>query len=61
LPGHTTFDLSAGKDFRERYLSVTALNVANRRVIFDDSLTFGGYHWNLPRQIYVQLRWRFHY
>jgi hypothetical protein len=35
--------------------------VANRRVIFDDSLTFGGYHWNLPRQIYVQLKWRFHY
>jgi len=62
LPGHTTFDLSAGKDFGERFtLSVTALNLANRRVIFDDSLTFGGYHWNLPRQIYVQLRWRFHY
>ncbi|HLV85869.1 MAG TPA: TonB-dependent receptor [Candidatus Sulfotelmatobacter sp.] len=62
LPGHTTFDLSAGKDFAERFtVSVTALNVANRRVIFDDSLTFGGYHWNLPRQIYVQLRYRFHY
>ncbi len=62
LPGHTTFDLSAGKDFGERFsASVTALNVANRRVIYDDSLTFGGYHWNLPRQIYVQLRFRFHY
>jgi outer membrane receptor protein involved in Fe transport len=62
LPGHTTFDLSAGKDFAERFtVSVTALNVANRRVIFDNSLTFGGYHWNLPRQIYVQLRYRFHY
>jgi len=62
LPGHTTFDLLAGKDFGERFtLSVTALNVANRRGIFDDSLTFGGYHWNVPRQIYGQLRWRFHY
>jgi hypothetical protein len=62
LPGHTTFDLSAGKDFGERVTaSVTALNVANRRVIYDDSLTFGGYHWNLPREIYVQLRYRFHY
>ena len=62
LPGHTTFDLSLGKDFGERFTaSVTALNVANRRVIFDDSLTFGGYHWNLPREIYVQLRFRFHY
>ena len=62
LPGHTTFDLSLGKDFGERFTaSVTALNVANRRVIYDDSLTFGGYHWNLPRQIYVQVKYRFHY
>ncbi len=62
LPGHTTFDLSLGKDFGERFTaSVTALNVTNHRVIYDDSLTFGGYHWNLPRQIYVQLRFRFHY
>ncbi len=62
LPGHTTFDLSLGKDFGERFTaSVTALNVADNRVIYDDSLTFGGYHWNLPREIYVQLRFRFHY
>jgi len=62
LPGHTTFDLSLGKDFGERFTaSVTALNVTNHRVIYDDSLTFGGYHWNLPREIYVQLRFRFHY
>jgi hypothetical protein len=62
LPGHTTFDVSLGKDFGERFTaSVTALNVANRRVIYDDSLTFGGYHWNLPREIYVQVRFRFHY
>ena len=62
LPGHTTFDLSLGKDLGERFTaSVTALNVTNHRVIYDDSLTFGGYHWNLPRQIYVQLRYRFHY
>ncbi len=62
LPGHTTFDLSLGKDFGERLTaSVTALNVTNHRVIYDDSLTFGGYHWNLPREIYVQVRFRFHY
>src|SRR5208337_370837 len=62
LSGHTTFDLSLGKDFGERFsASLTALNVANRRVIYDDSLTFGGYHWNLPREIYVQFRFRFHY
>ena len=62
LPSHTTFDLSAGKDFGERFTaSVSALNVTNHRVLYDNSLTFGGYHWNLPREIYVQLRFRFHY
>jgi outer membrane receptor protein involved in Fe transport len=62
LPRHTTFDISLGKSFGERYrVSVTALNVANRRVLLDNSLTFGGFHYNDPRQIYVELRYRFHY
>jgi len=62
LPSHTTFDLSAGKSFRERFtVSVTALNVANRRVQLDNSLTFGGFHYNDPRQIYAEFRYRFHY
>jgi hypothetical protein len=62
LPQHTTFDLSIGKDFGERFsASVNALNVANRRVDLDNSQTFGGFHWNNPREIYVELRYRFHY
>lgn len=62
LPGHTTFDLTVGKDFGERFsASVNALNVANRRVELDNSQTFGGFHWNNPREIYVELRYRFHY
>ncbi|MGB5154003.1 MAG: TonB-dependent receptor, partial [Candidatus Sulfotelmatobacter sp.] len=62
LPQHTTFDLSLGKDFGERFTaSLTALNVANRRVEYDNSLTFGGFHWNNPREIYVEVRYRFHY
>jgi len=62
LPGHTTFDLVLGKDFGERFsASVNALNVANRRVELDNSVTFGGFHWNNPREIYVELRYRFHY
>jgi hypothetical protein len=62
LPSHTTFDLSLGKDIEKRYTaSITALNVINHRVEYDNSLTYGGFHWNLPRQIYVQLRYRFHY
>lgn len=64
LPQHTTFDITLGKSFGERdqyRLSVTALNVANRRVLLDNSLTFGGFHYNDPRQIYVEFRWKFHY
>jgi hypothetical protein len=62
LPGHTTFDLSLGKSFAEKYsLSVTALNVGNRRILLDNSVTFGGFHWNEPRQIYAEFRYRFHY
>ncbi len=64
LPQHTTFDISLGKSFGEgdKYrLSVTGLNVANRRVLLDNSLTFGGFHYNDPRQIYVEFRWKFHY
>ncbi len=49
LPPHTTFDLTLGKDFGERFsASLNALNVANRRVELDNSITFGGFHWNSP-------------
>ena len=62
LPGHTTFDLTLGKDFGERFsLSVTALNVTRLRVLLDNSFTFGGTHYNYPREIFAQLRYRFHY
>jgi hypothetical protein len=64
LPQHTTFDISLAKSFgeQEKYkLSVNAVNVANRRVLLDNSLTFGGFHFNDPRQIYVEFRYRFHY
>ena len=62
LPQHTTFDLSIGKDFGERFsASLNALNVANRRIDLDNSQTFGGFHWNNPREVYVELRYRLHY
>ena len=44
-----------------RLPATAALNVANLRVQIDNSLTFGGFHWNEPRQIYGEFRWRFHY
>lgn len=62
LPQHTTFDLALGKSFGEKYsLAVNATNVANRRVLLDNSLTFGGFHYNDPREIYAEFRFRFHY
>jgi len=62
LPGHTTFDLALGKTFAEKYtVSVTALNVGDKRVQLDNSLTFGGFHWNDPRQVYVEFRYRFRF
>jgi outer membrane cobalamin receptor len=60
LPQHTTFDLAIGKTFTENLsASITATNVANHRVLLDNSLTFGGFHYNDPRQISGELRYRF--
>ncbi len=62
LPQHTTFDLSMGKSVGENWsLSVQALNVANRHFLLDNSLTFGGTHYFDPRQIYGEVRYRFHF
>jgi outer membrane cobalamin receptor len=62
LHGRTTFDLSLGKNFGEHLsVSVSAINVANRRVLLDNSFTFGGTHFLNPRELFVQLRYRFHY
>jgi hypothetical protein len=43
---------TVGKDFGERFsVSLHALSVANRRVELYNSQTFGGFHWNAPREI----------
>jgi outer membrane receptor protein involved in Fe transport len=62
LPGHTLVDLSIGRSFGEDWsVSVQAVNVADRRFLLDNSETFGGTHFVEPRQVYVELRYRFHY
>jgi outer membrane receptor protein involved in Fe transport len=62
LLGHTTFDVSLGKAISDRFsLSVTAINVANRPVLLDNSFTFGGTHFLNPREVVAQVRYRFHY
>lgn len=62
LSSYTLLDLSVGRNIsRSLSLSVTALNVTNRHLLTDNSLTFGGVHWNDPFQLYAELRYRFHY
>ena len=62
LPPHSTFDLSMGKTFRERVtISANAINVGNARYLLDTSNTFGGTHYINPRQIYGEVKYRFHF
>ncbi len=62
LPSYAILDLVVGRNItRDLSLSLTGLNVTNRHLLTDNSLTFGGVHWNDPMQIYAQLRYRFNY
>jgi hypothetical protein len=60
LPVHTTFDVSAGHALGERWrISATVINASNHRVLLDNSITIGGFHFNDPRLITGELRYRF--
>ena len=62
LAGHSTIDLSLGKALGESWsVVIHGLNLANRRFLLDNSVTFCGTHYAEPRQIYVSVRYRFHY
>lgn len=62
LPGHTTASVALGKDFGEKWsVDINATNIANSRVLLDNSLTFGGFHENDSRQIYGEVRYRFRF
>ena len=62
LPSHTTFDVALGKSFGERWsVQLSGLNLADRRYLLDNSNTFGGTHFSDPRQVMVQVKYRFRY
>jgi hypothetical protein len=62
LEPHTEASLSIGRSLGEKWtISATALNIANARYLEDTSNTFGGTHFNNPRQLSIQLKYRFHY
>ena len=62
LPAHTTFDVSVGHAFGENWrIAANVLNVTNHRVLLDNSVTIGGFHYNDPRMVSAELRYRFHF
>jgi hypothetical protein len=62
LSSNASLDVSVDKTFSKSLSgSVTVLNVTNRHLLIDNSLTFDGYHWNYPRQVFAELRYRFAY
>jgi len=62
LPSHGILDISLGKDFGAHLsASITVLNVTDKHLMIDNSLTFDGFHWNNPREIYGEIHYRFGY
>ncbi len=62
LPHDTNLSISLGKTFRKNItVTANATNVTNHRVLLDNSLTFGGFHYNAPRQFYGEVRYHFSY
>jgi hypothetical protein len=62
LRSSVTLDVSLTKTFsRDLSGSLTVLNLADKHLLVDNSLTFDGTHWNNPREIYAELRYRFGY
>jgi len=62
LPPHTTYDLSFSRSFGENWtVRVTGLNLGNHHYLLDNSNTFGGTHFANPREVSVQVKFRFRY
>jgi outer membrane receptor protein involved in Fe transport len=62
LPSHGTVDLSVGKDFSTSLsASLTVVNVTDKHLLVDNSLTFDGEHWDDPREIYAEIHYKLGY
>ena len=61
-PAHAVVSLQGSKTFGKQWtVLVTALNVGDTHFLLDESNTFGGTHFNSPRQVSAGIRYRFHY
>jgi len=62
LPSHATYDVSLGKSFGENWqVRVSGLNLTNNRYLIDLTNTFGGTHYANPREVSVQVKYRFRF
>jgi len=62
MPRHTTADIAVGRDIGDRLaLRLTVLNVADSLYLTGIENSFAGTHYANPRDIAVQVRYKFHY
>jgi len=62
LSQHTTGDIAVGKDLGDRLsLRLTAINITNEAFLTGFANSFAGTHYQNPREIGFQVRYKFHY
>jgi hypothetical protein len=62
LKPHTTADLAIGKDINEKLLvRLTILNFTNEDFLTGFANSFAGTHYQNPREVGLQFRYKFHY
>jgi hypothetical protein len=62
LKPHTTGDIAVGKDISNRLLvRLTILNVSNEDYLTGFANSFAGTHYQNPREMALQFRYKFHY
>jgi len=62
LPSHTTVDLAVGRDFGSRLsLRVAGTNITNVLYLTGFENSFAGTHYGAPRELSVQMRYKFKY
>ena len=62
MPAHTTLDLALGRDFGDKLsLRMAGLNITNELFLTGIENSLAGTHYANPRELSVQLRYKFHY
>jgi outer membrane receptor protein involved in Fe transport len=60
LPSHTTGDIAVGQTFKSGLsLRFTATNITDKEYLTGFENSFAGTHWGAPRELTIQLRYKF--